>query len=378
MTTRPAIIVNAIPLTQVQTGIGRYLRCLYTEILRNHQDRFQISFFDGKRLRPELPRTSSPEYWSLLARCFWKLPPQAALNVRRVLQYRREKTFHKLSKGFDLYHEAAFFPFQSPPDLKTLFTVHDLSLLRHPEYHPKERVCFNRAYFETRCALVDHFLCVSAFTKTELQDLLSIPEDRISLTTLAPDPSAFYPRSTDRIHRFKKRYALPDSYFCSVGSGDPRKNTRLIPEALQQAGLNIPCVCTGWSGWKKSSQDPLMIHLGYLQDEELACLYSGSLGLIFPSRYEGFGLPVLEAMACGCPVVTTRMASLPEVAGEAALYINDPTDHGGLAFLLHELASSPEKRRAVKERGLARAARFSWKHTARMTGQAFQRMLDHE
>ena len=99
---------------------------------------------------------------------------------------------------------------------------------------------------------------------------------------------------------------------------------KVIPDALDLAGLHVPLVVAGWSGWAEKDVAKKVLFLGYVEDDALARLYSGALALIFPSRYEGFGLPILEAMACGCPVITTREASMPEVAGEAALYMKHP------------------------------------------------------
>ncbi len=114
------------------------------------------------------------------------------------------------------------------------------------------------------------------------------------------------------------------------------------------------------------------IPLGYVSDDELARAYSGALAMIFPSSYEGFGLPILEAMACGCPVVTTREASLPEVAGEGAIFMKSPRDVGDLAGILKDLADDPDVRQRLIDKGLARARGFSWEETARRTFEAFE------
>ena len=115
--------------------------------------------------------------------------------------------------------------------------------------------------------------------------------------------------------------------------------------------------------------------LGYVSDDELARAYSGALGLIFPSSYEGFGLPVVEAMACGCPVITTREASLPDVAGEAALYLNEARNKAELGHLLNKLAASSAIRTELSRKGMLQAKQFSWEKTARTTFQVFLEVL---
>jgi alpha-1,3-rhamnosyl/mannosyltransferase len=356
MAATKTLIVNAVPLTYVQTGISRYLRCLYTEMERISGDELEIAYFDGKGLSSAMPE-GPPDLarWSRLADIFWKLPSYAALLIRLLMQARAERRFSRLAKGFHVYHEAGFFPFKAPPGTDTVFTVHDLSLFRFPEHHPKERVLFARLFWKSRCSRVDRFLSVSEFTKAELQEQLGLADEKIVVTPLAHDPATFHPRRREQIGSFLHRKGLPREYFLFVGSGDPRKNLGLIIKALQAAKLNIPLIVAGWSGWSKERLPKDVISLGYVSDDELALLYSGALALVFPSTYEGFGLPLLEAMACGCPVVTTRKASLPEVAGEAAAYVEDPEDPEELAQLLQRLSSNPDIRRALQEKGLRRS-----------------------
>ena len=204
-----------------------------------------------------------------------------------------------------------------------------------------------------------------------MQALLNIDPGIITTTREAHD-EAFYPRSHEEIKVFRKEHALPERYFLFVGSGDPRKNLDVIPEALRKAGMEIPLAVAGWSGWSGAKIWKNIIPLGYVTDEVLACCYSGALALIFPSDYEGFGLPILEAMACGCPVVATRRANLPEVAGEAALYLNDPRSSTALGHTLKELDSNTRLREELGRKGRIRAREFSWERTARDTFRAFQ------
>jgi len=150
----------------------------------------------------------------------------------------------------------------------------------------------------------------------------------------------------------------------------------IIPKALKKAGLDEPIVAAGWSGWSGGAVSKRVVPLGYVSDEDLARAYSGALGMIFPSTYEGFGLPLLEAMACGCPVVTTKAASLPEVAGNAALYIEDPRDSDALGRLLRRLSSNDPLVEELRRRGKMQAKTFSWQKTAEATVQAFSMVLN--
>lgn len=364
-------------MVNVNTGIGRYLRSLYQALEEGYGDRLEIGYFDGKTVSATMP--SGPENltrWSGLVSLFWRLPAYPALFVRLLFHFNQERHFRKVVRGFDLYHEAAFFPFLAPTHIKTVFTLTDLSLIRFPEHHPRERVMYSKLFFHRRCKRVKRFLTISAFIQKEMAVYLGIDPKNVTVTYLGYDPAVLYPRSKAEIEDCLNRHGLPQKYFLFVGSGDPRKNMAVIPKALEFSGLDIPLVVAGWSGWAEKALWERVRFLGYVNDEDLARLYSGALGLIFPSRYEGFGLPVLEAMACGCPVVTTREASMPEVAGDAALYMKAPEDVKGLAKVLKELFDDPPHRQEWVEKGLAQARQFSWRNTAELTFSAFELALE--
>lgn len=371
------VIVNAIPLTNVSTGISRYLRCLYGEIEERFSHEFEIYYFDGVNAKREMP--SGPEnlgQWSLLADIFWKLPPRVAYWVRRAVQFRRERAFRSVANGFDLYHEAGFFPFIPPQGVRTVFTIHDMSIHRYPQHHPRERVLFVKRFLAERTALAKRVLTVSDFSKKEIIDVLGIDAQRITVTHLAPAP-VFEPRSQAGLREeLEQRFQLPSRYFLFVGSGDPRKNVSIIPKAIERGAVDIPLVCVGWSGWSGGESASDIISLGYLSDEDLAAVYSGATALVFPSIYEGFGLPVAEAQACGCPVVTTQKASLAEVGGNAALYVERPDDIDELARLLKRLAEEPSLCDELSRKGLEHAQQFSWAKTADLTCDAFRQALE--
>jgi alpha-1,3-rhamnosyl/mannosyltransferase len=378
MPERKKVLVNAIAMCGVNTGIARYLRCLYTWMESLYAREFEFHYFDGRRISPAMPHVPEDlKHRTRIVDCLWKLPSYLALAARLGLHYKREFNFYRLARGYDLYHEAGFFPLLCPAGIKTVFTVHDLSLIRFPQHHPRERVLYSRLFFARRSGLADHILTVSGFTGSEVRNHLDWPENAITVTPLAHDPEIFYPRDKQEVRAYLKGQALPGEYFLFVGSGDPRKNMDVIPGALREAGLRVPLVAVGWSGWEKRNPPDNVLQAGYVCDPDLALLYSGALALILPSTYEGFGLPVLEAMACGCPVLTSRKASLPEVGGEAAVYVEDPRDTREMAGLLSELAASPEKRQTLRNKGLNRAAEFSWRRTAELTRQAFSQVLDH-
>jgi glycosyltransferase involved in cell wall biosynthesis len=371
------LVVNAIPLTNVSTGIGRYIKCLYSHLGVLYGDRLEVRYFDGRsapRWFPSGPRDLNG--WSSRTSAFWRLPPLVAVSLRMAMQFQREIAFWRATRDIDLYHEPGFFPFVGSKKYKTVFTIQDLSFLHASNFHPPERVYFARLFFTRRCRRVDHFLTISEFTRTEVEALLGPLKNRVTVTHLAHDSQIFYRRNSPEIKAVREICRLPRKYLLFVGAGDPRQNLSVIPPALACSGLAIPLAVVGWPRWSKHDHaDDRLIFLGYLPDEDLACLYSDALALVFPSLYEGFGLPILEAMACGCPVICSRTSSIPEVAADAAIHLENPRDSKALASLLRGLADSPALRSELSQKGQRQASRFSWEATARKTFEIFESLL---
>jgi len=368
------LLVNAIALTNIGTGIGRYIRNLYTELETRHGNHLDITYFDGKHLSKTMP--SGPldnRRWSLATHLFWRLPPRVGLAVRSTMHSKRETAFHRLAASYDLYHEPGFFPFRVPEHVKTVFTIHDMSVHRHPEHHPKERVLFYDNFFPARSRQADHILTVSEFSKSEILACTDFQPGQIHVTPLGYDPSVFFSAKPEDSKEVLAKLNLPDRYFIFLGTDDPRKKLHLIPPALKCAALNVPLVVAGWSGWSNKGAPENVINLGYLPDDTMRIVLSNALALVFPSIYEGFGLPILEAMACGCPVVTNHMASMPEVGGNAVIYLKKPGNVQEMGNCLKEIANNQDLRRGLIRKGLERARTFSWEKTAAKTFEVFMK-----
>lgn len=370
------IIVNALPLVNVRTGIGRYVDMLYRELAR--RPGLEIAYFDGARLHKTIPDgPSSNVGMSFLAKVFWRVPSPMAAHIRGLLHTLCERRFRRLCRGFDIYHETALLPFRTPPGVKTVLTMHDLGLLRHPQWHPAERARFFAPRLKERLPQVDGFLAVSDFTRREMAELLGIRQGDITVSRLGIDWERFDRPAQKAVEAVRDKYSLPERYFLFVGSGDPRKNMHVARQALRLAPELPPLVIVGWSGWDNAPPaDGRELRLGYVADADLPALYAGALAFVYPSLYEGFGLPILEAMACGCPVVATRLASLPEVAGDAALYLDNPSDPAELAALLRRLNADPALRRELGDAGLTRVREFPWSATAEATLRVFKAVLE--
>lgn len=375
------ILVNAIPLTGLLTGISRCLRGLYQEMSR--LPGVNISYFIGSKVLSEMPAPAKPDKWIKNASSIWKLPDPVVFSLRCAHWLRYEYQLRKeIHKGhFDLYHETAFIPAKIQR-IPVVYTIYDLSLMAFRDMHPRERVWFHDFFLPRRLKYASCVLTISEFIKSEIIDTLKIPGQAITSVPLAAD-ARFSPRDQSYISTTLNDLHLPDKYFLFVGSLEPRKNLDLIIQAMARQTNPLPLVMTGWSGWGDKSWvkeiDRLglaekVIMPGYVDDETLAGLYSGARGFIYPSLYEGFGLPVVEAMACGCPVICSDAASLPEVAGGAAILVN-PRDSVGLAQAMEKLAQDDRLHRQMANDGLIRAKEFSWARTAQQTRAVFEKAI---
>jgi glycosyltransferase involved in cell wall biosynthesis len=212
-------------------------------------------------------------------------------------------------------------------------------------------------------------IAVSENTKKDIVELLGIPAKKIRVIYEASNEKLKIQNSKFKIDEIKRKYGIEGNYILALG-GSPRKNLGRLIKAYNVSVtqyLNIELVIVGNSQNTKY-QIPNTKYLGYVPQDELASLYSGALCFVYPSLYEGFGLPVLEAMACGCPVVTSNVSSLPEVAGEAAVLV-DPLSEKSIAAGIKEVL---KKREDMVKRGYERVKLFSWEKCARETLAVYQ------
>lgn len=287
--------------------------------------------------------------------------------------------------GLDLLHMTYFVPPICP--VPAVVTVHDLSFEVYPEtFSPSDRLLLSWGVpFSVRRAV--RIIAVSDFTKRDLVRRYGLPEEKIRVTHEAAAPWFCRVEDELRLQALRRRYDLSQRYILSVGNLQPRKNLRALLEAFRfaKAERRIPhrLVIVGKPGWegaaffrevKEQGLEGEVAFTGYVPVEDLPGLYSGTDLFVYPALYEGFGLPPLEAMACGTPVVASNAASLPEVLGDAALLVN-PRDTKGLASAMLEVLSDSVLARRLSGLGLARAGKFSWDRTASETVEVYREVL---
>ena len=284
--------------------------------------------------------------------------------------------FDRWLPGAKLFHatEHLLLPLHSIP---TVLTVHDLIFRHLPDHHKPLNRWYLNLTVPLYCRRATHIIAVSECTRRDLMAAYAVPPEKITVVHEAADPR-FRPQPPEAVAAVRARYDLPERFLLFVGTIEPRKNlARLLAafEVIHGEGLTDGLVIVGRRGWlygdffARLEQSPArraVIFPGYVPDEELPLWYSAADVLAYPSLYEGFGLPPLEAMACGTPVVVSNVSSLPEVVGDAALLV-DPDDISELTVALWRLLTDEGLRAEMREKGLKRAAHFSWEKAARET-----------
>jgi glycosyltransferase involved in cell wall biosynthesis len=255
----------------------------------------------------------------------------------------------------------------------SLVTVHDLGYLYFPQAHPWRQRLYLDLSTRWNARVATHLLADSQATKSDLVSCYSIPPEKVTVAYPGIDETLAPVRDPTAIEAVKARHGIAGDYFLYLGTLQPRKNlSRIVAAfaALQpetwKSGTVL--VLAGKRGWlyddlfakvRRLELEGRVLFPGYIPDEDKAALLSGALAFLFPSLYEGFGLPVLEAQACGCPVVASAASSLPEVAGDGALLV-DAQDTAAMAAAMQRIATDLALRESLIERGFANVRRFSW------------------
>lgn len=371
------VIVNSIPLRGPMNGIGRYIKSLFNELIK--EKHLDIEFFYGT-------------YFSK------KLENDAVIN-KNILGLAKRMPFYyflrelyisnaiklKTNKNNYLYHNPNFISYKLNCPIIT--NIHDISFIKFPEFHPKKRVDFLTKHIRRSIDISDIILTDSNYIRDEIVDYFKINSDRVYSIPLGVS-SNFKPKSdTDCKNILMENGLIYKKYFLSVSTIEPRKNIISsikayisLPEKIQK---EYPLVIVGMDGWlnselydhvKKLLEKKRIIFLGHISEVKLPILYGGAKLLIYPSLYEGFGLPIIEAYATGLPVISSNTSSMLEIGQNAAVII-DPLNieqiHDSILKIINDI--DYEKKLIIA--GLKKSKKYTWQSTAKKTLEIYNKLL---
>ncbi len=378
------IAINAWFWDNPSVGSGQYLKYLLPALLQA-DDNLEITLISPK------PFNLTPNPQPRLKFHTAKTPlANQASNLAKV--WFEQITFPRACRklGMDVAH-VPYFGSPLAPTAPTVVTIHDLIPLVLPEYRGGGLVRLYTSLVTAAAPQAKIILADSEASKRDILRKLGLPAERVRVVYLAPAPN-FQPAETwQQLVEIKQKYNLPENFVLYLGGYDVRKNVSALLHAYTWVSATLgdqyPLVLAGRLPQTDTPffPDPLriarelgledyIITPGWIAEEDRPLLYAAATVFVFPSRYEGFGLPVLEAMACGVPVVTTNAASIPELAGPAAFQL-EPNDTKHMAAPIIRLCTEEESRDAMIERGFAQVEKFSWVKTAAETLQAYREVL---
>jgi glycosyltransferase involved in cell wall biosynthesis len=354
--------VDARPLSYPLTGIGIYLRHVLDGIQRiDRQNEYYLI-------------SNAPIDYDIENPGWHRFEGNLKRKLLSTLWMQVTVPWYAAKMGLDLFWATRHhLPALLPPRIRTVVTVHDVVHRRHPGTMPLPNLLVDRALMALSLKRAAAVIAVSQATAADIREQFRISSARLYTIHHGISP---LPAKSDQSRGAESR--LPENYFLFVGTLDPRKNFERIFRAfeiLKPEGRGLHLVIVGAEGWKNHAflkmvrNHPLRHHVhleGYIPRDRLLSYYQNSICLVFPSLYEGFGLPILEAMACGTPVLTSNGSSMSEVAGDAALLVN-PYDTHGIAVAMDKLSRDQALRKRLIHRGLERVVQFSWKKCAAET-----------
>jgi glycosyltransferase involved in cell wall biosynthesis len=351
------VVFDVSPLSHTPLGIGNYIRGTLSGLVEAAGGRHEIVAFAPTSLRGPARIREALAGIDVELRT-WRLPASHA--VRTLWSRAGRPPAERLLGSFDVLH---FTDWMYPPQRAGVraTTIHDLVPLHHPEWCTPRTVSMHSHKFENTARTCDLVFVNSRYTGRDVEETLGVPAERIHVA---------HPGVREPFGRDGDAADLGAPYLLTVATLEPRKNLATLLDAHQLLGGELQLAVVGSEGWGEQPllDRPRVRRLGFVSDEELARLYRGAAVAVYPSRFEGFGIPILEAMACGCPVVASAHPSLDEASGDAAVRA-DPEDAQALAAAVEEAVA---RRDELVAGGLAHAAGFTW----RAAGETFLRAYE--
>lgn len=374
----PRIAIDYTPAYEQGGGIGRYVRELTAALAAEDQETDYRLFVGGAR-RGQLPAPPGANF-------AWRPTRLSPRWLARIWgRARLPLPVESFTGAVDLYHATDFVLPPTRARARSLLTVHDLSFLRVPEAASASLRRYLEAVVPRSVERAHHILADSQATKDDLVEIYRTSADKISVLYSGVDAHFKRVEDAKALDEVLARHKLRDKrYILSVGTVQPRKNYSRVIRALAGLRHDLHYAIAGGSGWLEGEMRQVIAQtgladrvqmLGFVPDDDLPALYSGARALLAVSLYEGFGLPVLEAMACGTPVITSNLSSLPEVAGEAGMLV-DPLDIAAISAAIKRLLTDASLREQLSAAGIQQARRFTWSSAASQLKSIYAGLLD--
>ncbi|MGO4743581.1 glycosyltransferase family 4 protein [Serratia quinivorans] len=379
------IILSVEPIKFPLTGIGRYTYELAKGLQSNNEIE-ELHFFSGTHFLSDIPTAKNTSDGSHRLKKIVQ-SNSLAIEAYRLLMPRLKK---KALRGYErcVFHGPNFFlpPFEGP----SVATFHDLSPFKWEHCFDPKRNRFTKKEMLDALSRANGLITVSNYIRNEIHEYFDYPLEKIHTVHLASSPD-FYPRKAEQVSSVLNKFGLGYKAFTLfVGTIEPRKNILSLIHAYRnlpgELRTRYPLVLSGYKGWRnddimqeieRGQREGWLNYLGFAAAEELPLLYSAASLFVFPSNYEGFGLPVLEAMSSGTPVICSNSSSLPEVVGDAAM-THAPEDIGLLTELITRGLTDEQWRKQAVELGLSNAATFSWQSCTRQTLDVYQKLANND
>jgi glycosyltransferase involved in cell wall biosynthesis len=322
-------------------GVGIYTKNLALE-LQNIADLEMVYFFSSLRQKPPIGLKNLKKY---------KLPPTL---FEMLFNKWRNVPIEKFIGPVDVFHSSDWT--QPPSKAKKVTTIHDIVPLKYPEWSHPKIVAVHKRRLRLVEKEIDMVICVSRATQKDLLEISNLPKEK-TVVIYEGVSENFKPQNPEAIKDFKQKYHLPEEFVLSIGGVGERRNLKRVKEAAKKYDL----VVTGET-------------IPWLSVEEMPLLYASAKVLLYPSFYEGFGLPIIEAMACGTPVITSNVSSMPEAGGEAAEYVN-PESVIDIENKLKFVWNDKKKRETMIKKGFIQAKKFSWQKSAEETAEVYRKLV---
>jgi glycosyltransferase involved in cell wall biosynthesis len=370
------IYIDVSSAVHAKAGIGRYAASLARALVARQPGRLALFY---NRVQGTQPPAGLEMVPASTVRADYK-PWRMAVWLGQLARI----GFNRLVPNAELFHATEHL---LPPlcGVPTVLTVHDMIFTLFPQHQKRLNFWYLNATMPLYCRRADAIVTVSESSKRDIVKHYGLVSNKITVIYEAASPE-FVPAPESVVEQARSRYGLPDQFLIHVGTIEPRKNLTRLIEALQclrDEGLTIPLVVTSAKGWLYDSffrrleelEIRNTVHFtGYVPAADLPVLYNAATVAALPSVYEGFGLPMLEAMACGTPVVSSSASCLPEIGGDAACYF-DPYSVEEMANAIRDVWADTDLQAEMRHRGLAQASRFSWARAAEETLAVYQKIL---